>query len=84
MHAGRQMCVPVPQETMCFTVSQWGHIENKNEEDERETERGSSTEKETLCRQWVGDETQLHVGDTTHTYTHKQDERQTQLFLVNR
>lgn len=31
-------------------ASQWGHMEEKNEQTELETERESSTEKEILCR----------------------------------
>lgn len=47
----------------------------KNDDCEGEPERGSSTGKETLCRKWVGDETQLHTGDTTHTNTPKVKEK---------
>lgn len=66
---------------------QWCHMAGKNDEHEGEAERGSSTEKETLCREWVRDEIQLHVGDATHTntktHTHTQEDSHIS-FVVNR
>lgn len=56
----------------------------KNDEHESETERGSSTKKETLCRVWVGDEIQLHVGDTTHANTNMHTHKMKDFFLINR
>ena len=68
------MC-PSARGNYVLRASQCCQMAEKNKEDKGKPERGSSTKKETLCRERMGNKTELHVQDTIHTFLPHQEVR---------